>query len=123
MEYLYLSETLCLSMLLKAEGWKMYATTKDVRLGQNADSSYAINLHLHIWVAIWITKVGKMWSPGGVLSIPFHDHRVLVKSFSKRERRLGFLPAVQVVWLLSTEPVWERSPDVCPAVSMVSNLP
>jgi hypothetical protein len=39
-------------MLLEAECWKMHAGAEDVRFGQDAHTTDAIEVHLRIWITI-----------------------------------------------------------------------
>jgi len=111
----YLSETLSLSVLLKAECREVHSATEHFRFCQNAHAAYTINLHLHIRVTVRIAKVGEMRSPSGVLGVAFHDDRVFVEGICERKRGLGLLPAVEVVGLFAAEPVRERAPDILPS--------
>ena len=62
-----------LCMLLEAESWKVHACTEDASFRQDTDTSDAINLHLHVWVAVWVSEIGKMWSPGSILCVAFEQ--------------------------------------------------
>jgi hypothetical protein len=53
-----------------------------------------------------------MRPPCSILGIAFDNDSVLVERFGKLERRLRFLPAVEIVRLFAAEPVGERAPDV-----------
>jgi hypothetical protein len=108
----YLAKPFRLCMLLEAECREVDARTEYPGLGQNTYTTNAVNLHLHVWVAIGITEVGQMRPPGGILSISFDDDSILVESVSQCKCRLRFLPRIQIVWLFSTKPVRQRSPDI-----------
>lgn len=109
----HLSETFRLGVLLKAEGREMHARAEHARLGQDADTANTVNLHLHVWVAIWITKVGQVRTPCGILGVALHNDGIFVESICQGQGRLGLLPRVKIVGLLATEPVRQRTPDVC----------
>lgn len=66
-------------MFLEAERWEMNSGTKYAGLREYADAPNAINLHLHVRVAVWVSKVGKMRSPSGVFSITLHNDSILVQ--------------------------------------------
>lgn len=114
---MYLAKSFSLRMLLETESREMDTRAEDLRLCQNTDTTDTVNLHLHIWIAVRVAEVSQMRSPGSVLCIAFDNDSIFVKSISKRESGLRFLPGVQVVRLFSTEPVREWAPDVCEDVS------
>ena len=99
-------------MLLEAERWEMYSTSKHLRLGQDTDTSYAIKFHLHIWIAVRITQVRQMRAPCRVLGVSLHDHCVFVERVREREGSLRFLPRVEVVGLFAAQPVREGPPHI-----------
>ena len=84
----HLSESLSLSMLLKAERREVDTVTEDSGLGKNADTTNTVDFHLHIRVTIGVAKVGQVRSPGCVFCITFHDHGILVESIGKRKGSL-----------------------------------
>ena len=92
-------------MLLKAERREVDAISEDTSLGQNANTPNAINLHLHIRVTIGVPKVSQMRTPGGILRIAFDNHGILVQRIGQRQGCFGLLPGVQIVGLLSAQPV------------------
>lgn len=81
----YLSEALCLGVLLEAESWEMHSTPEDFCFGQDADTTHAINLHLHIRIAERISQIGQMRSPSSVLGIAFDDHCVFIEGVGQSE--------------------------------------
>jgi hypothetical protein len=101
----YLAEAFGFSMLLKAESGEVNTGAEHLRLRENTDTTNTVNLHLHIWVAVGVAKVGQMGSPGSILCISFNDDSVFVESVGKRKGGLRLLPGVQIVRLLSAEPV------------------
>jgi hypothetical protein len=108
----HLAESFGLSMLLKTECGEVHSRAEDLRLGQDTDTTDTVDLHLHIWVTVWVAQVGQMRAPGGILCITFHNDRVLVKSIGERKGGFGLLPGIQIVGLLSSKPVGKWSPDV-----------
>ena len=90
----------------------MYTRAEDTSLCQNAHSADAINLHLHVGIAVWVSQVGQMRPPRGVLGVAFDDHRILVQGVGEGQGRLGFLPGVEIVRLLSAEPVGKWAPYI-----------
>jgi len=115
----YLAKTFGLSVLLETEGREVNTRTEDLCLCQNTDTADTVDLHLHVWVTVRVAEVGQMRSPGSVFSVAFDNDSVFVEGISKRERGLGFLPGVQVVRLLSAEPVRKWAPNVCENVSYI----
>lgn len=99
-------------MLLKTERREVDTGAKDLRLSQNTDTSYTVNLHLHIWVAVGIAEVSQMRSPSSVFCVSLDNDCIFVKGVGECERGLGFLPGVQIVGLLSAQPVRKWAPDV-----------
>jgi hypothetical protein len=99
-------------MLLETEGWEVHTSTEYAGLGQDTDTADPVQLHFHIWVAVGIAKVCKVRSPCSVLSVSFHNDGILVQAIRKRQCSLRFLPGVQIVRLLSTKPIWKRSPNI-----------
>lgn len=53
-----------------------------------------------------------MRSPCGVLGIALNNDRIFVKRIGERKSGFGFLPRIEIVGLLTAEPVGERSPDI-----------
>ena len=70
-------------MLLKTEGREMDSGPEDTGLRQNTDASYAVKLHFHIRIPVWVTQIGEVRPPRCILSITFHNDRILVQSFGK----------------------------------------
>lgn len=79
-------------MLLEAEGREMHSRSEHFGLGQDADSTDTIDLHLHIWITVGVAEVGKMRSPRRVLGVAFDNDGVLVKGVRKRKSCIRFLP-------------------------------
>lgn len=75
-------------MLFKTEGGKVHTGTENSGLCENADSTHTINLHLHVWVTIWVAEIGQMGPPCCVLGIPFDNDCILVKCIRKSKRGL-----------------------------------
>ena len=88
----YLAESLCLGVLLETEGREVATSAEDLCFCEDTDTSDTINLHLHVWVTVWIAKVGQMRAPGCILCITLYNDCVLVKRIGKSKRSLGFLP-------------------------------
>lgn len=109
----YLAKPFGLSVLLETESREMNTGTKDLCLGQDTNTTDTVDLHLHIWVAVGVTEVSQMRSPGSVLCVSFHNDSVFIECIGECESGLRFLPRVQIVGLLSTKPVRKRAPDVC----------
>jgi hypothetical protein len=65
-------------MLLEAESRKVDAGSEYTSLGQNADTSYSIDLHLHIWISVGVSQVGQMGPPRRILGVSFDDNGILV---------------------------------------------
>lgn len=100
-------------MLFETEGWEMATRAKDLGLGKDTDAPDTINLHLHVRISIGVPKVGQMRPPSGVLGVALYDDGVFVQGIRQSQGSLGLLPRVQVVWLLSAEPVGKRAPHIC----------
>lgn len=115
----YLAEAFGLGMLLETEGREVDTGSEDSGLGQDTDAPHSIDLHFHIRVAVGVAQVGQVRAPGRVLGVALHDDGVFVERVGEGQRRLGFLPRVQIVGLLATEPVGKRSPDICVGVLVV----
>jgi hypothetical protein len=79
-------------MLLETERWEVHASSEHFGLGQNTDTSDTIKFHLHIGIAIRVSKVGEMRSPGSVLGISLNNDGILVQGVCKSKGGLGFLP-------------------------------
>ncbi len=99
-------------MLLKAKCREMDAVAENPCLGQDADTPNAVDLHLHVRIAIGVSKIGKVRPPRCVFGIAFHNYGVFVECVSQSEGGLGLLPRVQIVGLLSAQPVRKRSPHI-----------
>lgn len=95
----------------------MAARSEDLGLGQNTDTTHSVNLHFHIGVAVGIAQVGKVRSPRGVLGITLDDNGVLVERVCQGQGRLRFLPRVEIVRLLATQPVGEGAPHIWKHIS------
>lgn len=109
---IYLSESFRLCMFFETERWEMDACSEHAGLRENTDTSNPIDFHFHIWITVWISKVGKMRSPGGVFCISLHNNGILVQGISKGQGGFRLLPRVQVVWLSPTQPVRKRAPHI-----------
>lgn len=107
-----LAESLGLSVLLETESWEVNARSEHLGFSKDTDTTNTVNLHLHIWVTIWIAKVGQMWAPCSILCISLDNDSVLVESVCKSEGGFRFLPRVQIVGLFASKPVGKWSPDV-----------
>ncbi len=79
-----LAEAFGLSVFLEAEGREMDTRTEDLGLGQNTDTTNAIDLHLHIWITVGVAEVGQMRPPGSVLCISFDNDGIFVERVGKR---------------------------------------
>lgn len=101
----YLSKALGLGVLLKAEGREVHSTSEYLRFRQNTDTTYTVNLHLHVGITVGVTQVCQMRPPGRVLCVALHNHSILIQRVGERKRGLRLLPAVQVIRLLSAQPV------------------
>lgn len=99
-------------MLFEAESWEMNTSAEHTGLGQNANTTNAIQLHLHVRVAEGITEVGEMRSPCRILRITLNNNSILVECICQRESCLRLLPGVQIVRLLSTQPIRQRAPHI-----------
>lgn len=108
----YLAEALRLGVLLEAESWEVDTCAENLGPGKNADTTNTVNLHFHVWITVWVPKVGQVRSPCGVLGIALDNDSILVQRIGQREGGLGLLPRVQVVGLLSTQPVGEGTPNI-----------
>lgn len=91
----------------------MHARAEDFGLRQDAHAADAINLHLHVRIAVGVAQVGEMGAPGRVFGVALDDDGVFVESVGEREGGLGFLPAVQIVGLFTAKPFGEGAPDIC----------
>lgn len=89
-------------MFLKTKRREMHTAPEHLRLRQNTNTAYTINLHLHIWITIGITEVGEVRTPGSVFSVPFDDDGVFVESVGELQGGFGFLPGVEVVGLFAS---------------------
>lgn len=92
-------------MLLETESREVNTGTENLCLSKDTDTTDTVNFHLHVWVAIGITEVSQMWSPRSILCVSFDNNSIFVKCVSEGEGGFRLLPGVQVVGLLSTEPV------------------
>lgn len=101
----YLAESFGLCVLFEAEGREMDARAEDLCLGQDTDTTNTVNLHLHVRVAVGVTQVGQMRTPSGILCIALNDDGVFVERVGQSESGLGLLPRVEIVRLLTTEPI------------------
>lgn len=108
----YLAETFRLCVLLEAKCREVNTVPENKSLGQNTDTTDTVDFHFHIWIAVRVAEVGKMRAPRGVLGVAFDNDRVFVQGVGQSQGCLGFLPRVQIVRLLATEPVREGSPNI-----------
>lgn len=108
----HLAKSFCLSMFLEAESREMDTRSENLGLCQDTDSSNAIDLHFHVWVAEWIAEIRQVRSPCSILGVTFDDNSILIKRIGERQGRLRLLPRVQIIGLLSTKPVRQRPPNV-----------
>ena len=99
-------------MFLEAKRREVHTSAEDLRFCQDTNSADTIKVHLHIWVAKRVTQICKMRAPCSILGIPFHNYSVLVKGVGKSESCLGLLPGIEIIGLLTAEPVWKGSPNV-----------
>lgn len=74
----HLAKALGLCMLLEAEGRKVDAGSEHTGFGQDADTSYSINLHLHIWISVGVSQVGQVGPPCRILGVSLNDDSILV---------------------------------------------
>lgn len=74
-----LSETFSLRVLLEAKSWKVDTRAEHACFGQNTNTPDAIDFHLHIWVTVWVPKVGQVGPPCCIFSVSFNNHGVFVK--------------------------------------------
>jgi len=108
----HLSKALSLGVFLEAECGKVDTGTENLRLGENADASNAVNLHLHVGVTVRIAKVSQMRPPSGVLRVTLHNDSIFIQGIGQGQRCFRLLPRIQVVGLLATKPVRQGSPNV-----------
>lgn len=99
-------------MLLEAERWEMHTSSKHESLGQNADTTNTVDLHLHVRVTVGVAEVSQMRSPGGILCIALDNDGVFVQRVSQSQGRFRFLPRVQVVGLFSAQPIGKWPPNI-----------
>ena len=116
----HLAETFRLCMLLEAEGREVHTRPKDLRLGQDTDTSDAIDLHLHVHVTVWISQVGQMWTPCRIFRVSLDDDGILIQCVGQSQRSLGLLPRIEIVRLLATKPVGQGTPHVYIAGQRIS---
>lgn len=83
----------------------MYSGTEHSCFGQDGNSANTIKFHLDVRITIGVPKIGKVRTPSGVLSVSFHNDSIFVQCVGKSNGSFGFLPGVEIVWLLPTEPV------------------
>lgn len=74
----YLAKRFGLSMLLEAKGREVDARAKDPCLRKDTDPSNPVKFHLHVRIAIRVTKVGKMRPPCCILGIPLDNDGVFI---------------------------------------------
>lgn len=79
----------------------MHTRSEDLGFGQNTDTPDTIELHFNVWIAIWIAKICKMWTPRSVFRISLHNNSIFVEGIGKGQSRLGFLPGVEIVRLFA----------------------
>lgn len=75
----YLAKSLGFCVLLETKCWEMYAGPEDLSFSQYAYASNAINLHLHVGIAIRVPEVCQMGPPRCVLGVSFDDNGVFVQ--------------------------------------------
>lgn len=88
----HLSKTLGLCVFLEAEGREVDAGSEYTGLGQNADTSYSINLHLHIWISVGVSQVSQVGPPCRILGVSFNNDGVLVQGIRQGQSSLRLLP-------------------------------
>lgn len=84
----YLPKPLRLGVFLKAESGEMHARAEDFRFCQDGNTTHAIELHLHIWIAVWISQVSQVRSPRSIFSVALHNDGIFIKCICQTERRL-----------------------------------
>lgn len=71
-------KALSFCMFLEAESREVDAGSEHTGLGQNADTSYSIDLHLHIWISVGVSQVSQVRSPCRILGVSFDNDSILV---------------------------------------------
>jgi hypothetical protein len=104
-------------MLLETKSREMDAAAKYFGFRQNTDTSNSVNLHLHVWVTVGVSQIGKMGSPCGIFGIALYNDGIFVQCVGQRKSGFGFLPGVQVIGLFTTKPVGKRTPHILNTVS------
>lgn len=57
-EATYLAKTFGFGVLLETESREVDTRTEHFCLCQDTDTTDTVNLHFHVWVAVWIAEVG-----------------------------------------------------------------
>lgn len=109
----YFAKALGFRVLLEAEGREMHTRTEDLSLSQDTNTANTVNFHFHIRISVRIAQVGQMGTPRRIFCVAFDNDCVFIEGISESKSGFRFLPRVQVVGLLSAEPIWKRSPHVC----------
>ena len=79
-------------MFLEAECREVNAVTENLGLCQDTHSANAVDLHFHIRIAIGVTEIREMGTPGGILCVSLHNDCIFVESICERERSFGLGP-------------------------------
>ena len=80
----YLAKPFRLSVLLEAERREVAAIAEYLGLGQDTHAANTVKLHLHVGVAVRVSKVRQMRPVRRVLGIALHNDGVLVERVGKR---------------------------------------
>lgn len=99
-------------MLFEAERREVDTRPEDLGLGQDADTTHSVDIHLHVGITVGIAQIRKMRSPSGIFGITLHYDGILVERVCQCKGSFGFLPRIQVVRLLSTKPIRKWPPNI-----------
>lgn len=61
----------------------MNAGSEDTCFGEDGHPTYTVQFHLDIGVAVGISKVRKMRTPGSIFGVAFDNDCIFVKCFGK----------------------------------------
>lgn len=78
----YLAKSLGFRVLLETECWEMYSGPEDLGFSQDAHASDAIDLHLHVGIAIRVPEICQMGPPSRILGVSFNNDSVFVQGVS-----------------------------------------